>query len=154
VQRSRCLPAVIALASSPTSRRIRSSWRQHPPKPNSTLSGGGRERVVRKIHPPTGPPVTGSRPGRCCSYRLAESRLRQKSDGLRSRDSSLGQSRRLESTGTALHLRLHTRGAGGGEEGDGEAGGGVSLRASGARRRARPQTDGGKVFQGTTLMLQ
>ena len=35
-------------------RRIRSSRRrQHPPKSNSTLSDGGREREVRKIHPPT-----------------------------------------------------------------------------------------------------
>ncbi|PUZ37435.1 hypothetical protein GQ55_9G119500 [Panicum hallii var. hallii] len=46
-------------------RRIRSSRRrQHPPESNSTLSDGGREREVRKIHPPTRPPVTGRGSGK------------------------------------------------------------------------------------------
>ena len=128
-------PAVVALGESAAAGG--GSIRQSPIPPYPT--GGEKGRFERSTHPPTGPPpVTGRGSGNrgreeTCSYRLAESRLRQKSDGLRSRDSSIGQSRRLESTGTVVHLRLHTRGGGGGgeEEGDGEAGGGVNLRTSG-----------------------
>lgn len=134
-----------------TGERKKTTRSQHPPKSNSTLSEG-REKggFERSTHPPR-PPVywavhSGRRPaggGRSATIRLAESlprvaRPRQKSDGLRFRDSGSGQSRRLESTGRVVHLRLHTRGGGGGD-----AGGRVNLRVSAARRRARPETDAG-----------
>ncbi|KAG2535907.1 hypothetical protein PVAP13_9NG144773, partial [Panicum virgatum] len=129
-QRSRCLLPWSRSANPQQQAAAASAKVQFHLIRRGVRKGGSKDPPT---HPPTGPPpVTGRGSGNrgreeTCSYRLAESRLRQKSDGLRSRDSSIGQSRRLESTGTVVHLRLHTRGGGGGgeEEGDGEAGGGV-----------------------------
>ncbi|RLN18933.1 putative LRR receptor-like serine/threonine-protein kinase [Panicum miliaceum] len=118
VQRSRCL-AVIALGESAAAGGGSIRQSPIPPYPTGGVRKGGSK------DPPTHQAASywegqweGRRPGGCYSYWRSESRLRQKSDGLRSRDSSSGQSRRLESIGAVVHLRLHARGGGGGEEGD------------------------------------